>query len=260
MPGAAPGECTSFPGPVGSFVRRQWERSGLLPIAQRLVSGKQLAEEELQQLARAELPLLAKLVEHKRTAILPTSGQAGSGIVQANHPEEADAAATIGFRVLCRQELRSESGSRPGLPPRFLQELRRWDAWCRSVKVARTWILVLPAPLETGVVTDSQPLGEEVLRAIAVASLVLPNEVEIQASVVDFGIKTAQVSLDFGATRLGLPAADRQMAGAGGVPLCEEVQRVLNLAQPTPVDGPMPESFRRDTASKRPLPQSMKTK
>lgn len=263
---AADGASSPFPGPLGSFVRRQWERSGLLPIAARVVSDEQLAEEEFQQLASAELPLLAKLVEHKRGGIRrspagapcmnPPSGAAGKGIVEADHPAAAHAAMKRASHVVCRQELRSEPEWRPGLPPRFLQELRRWDAWCRSVDVRRTWTLVLPSPLETGLADDSQPLGEEALRAIAVAALILPHEVGIRAAVPDLGIKTAQVALEFGATCLGLPDGGRQTGEPAGMPPHEEVQRVLSLARPTPVDSSIPASARRTAAPKNHLPRT----
>ena len=53
----------------------------------------------------------------------------------------------------------------------------------------------------------------EVLRAIALARLVLPAEIEVQAPLATLGPKLAQVALDFGASHLGYAAPDGQSSG-----------------------------------------------
>ena len=50
--------------------------------------------------------------------------------------------------------------------------------------------------------------GVGVLRAIALARLVLPAEVEVQAPLAALGPKLAQVALEFGASHLGYAAPD----------------------------------------------------
>ncbi len=52
--------------------------------------------------------------------------------------------------------------------------------------------------------------GVEVLRAIALARLVLPAEIEVRAPLATLGPKLAQVALDFGASHLGYVAPDGQ--------------------------------------------------
>jgi 2-iminoacetate synthase ThiH len=54
--------------------------------------------------------------------------------------------------------------------------------------------------------------GVEVLRAIALARLLLPENVQIVAPLTTIGPKLAQVALDFGATHLGY-------VGSNGEPL-----------------------------------------
>ena len=50
----------------------------------------------------------------------------------------------------------------------------------------------------------------EVLRAIALARLVLPAEIEVRAPLATLGSKLAQVALDFGASHLGYVAPEGQ--------------------------------------------------
>ena len=51
----------------------------------------------------------------------------------------------------------------------------------------------------------------EILRAIALARLILPAEVEVQAPLGTLGPKLAQVALEFGASHLGYVAPDGQV-------------------------------------------------
>ena len=57
---------------------------------------------------------------------------------------------------------------------------------------------------------DGDFTGVEVLRAIALARLVLPAEIEVRAPLATLGPKLAQVALDFGASHLGYVALDGQ--------------------------------------------------
>jgi 2-iminoacetate synthase ThiH len=59
-------------------------------------------------------------------------------------------------------------------------------------------------------VCDGDFTGVEVLRAIALARLLLPAEVEVRAPLATLGPKLAQVALDFGASHLGYAALDGQ--------------------------------------------------
>ena len=57
---------------------------------------------------------------------------------------------------------------------------------------------------------DGNFTGVEVLRAIALARLVLPAEIEVRAPLATLGPKLAQVALEFGASHLGYVAPDGQ--------------------------------------------------
>ncbi len=239
--GADDSESIEFSG--NSFALVQCERAGLGAVAERIRSGQPLAREEIDRVAAAELPLLAKLVEWKRSARggpqtrtdvadlvdLVDGVRAGVSppmIVEANCPEEAEAGLGGVGRVVCRQRWIWDGASQGGFPTRFVDDLLRWRSWCNGVEVPRTWTLALSSPLEQG---PAGPLGEDVVRAVALAALVLPDDVEIRVSVAEVGLKTAQVALRFGATRLAPVAMDPAAAEADGLPLLDDVKHVLEL-------------------------------
>ena len=60
---------------------------------------------------------------------------------------------------------------------------------------------------------DGAFTGVDILRAIALARLLLPANVKIMAPLATLGPKLAQVALEFGASHLGCVAADGEMPG-----------------------------------------------
>ncbi len=89
------------------------------------------------------------------------------------------------------------------------------------------WYPALTAALDQSSLPDGEPSGLEVLRAIALARLLLPDDVAIGAPVTTLGVKVALTALDFGASYSGPLAADRQTADALRLP---ETEALLEMA------------------------------
>ncbi len=82
------------------------------------------------------------------------------------------------------------------------------------------WSAVL---LDRGVPRDAAPLGLELVRSVAIASLVLPEVPVIRAPVVLFGAKAAHLALFCGANDLGPVAVDLETATQTGLLHREDV-------------------------------------
>ncbi|HEY4760420.1 MAG TPA: hypothetical protein VIH42_07565 [Thermoguttaceae bacterium] len=80
------------------------------------------------------------------------------------------------------------------------------------------WYPELSGPLDGSSLADGEASGLEVMRAIALARLVLPVEVTIRAPLVSMGEKMARVALDFGAADLGFMGADAESAALLKIP------------------------------------------
>jgi hypothetical protein len=110
--------------------------------------------------------------------------------------------------------------SLPESPRRIGQPLADWDSFCRTLFATRGelsptgaaifWYPIVSRPLDRDQGSDGDFTGTEVLRAIALARLILPAVVEVQAPLATLGPKVAQVALEFGATHLGYVALDGQ--------------------------------------------------
>ena len=140
-------------------------------------------------------------------------------IESCGHLEFGRLAAQCGLGVVFGQPL-----SRDGDFPRELLAVRdglagtgRWSAWYPRPG----------EPLDRSSLEGDEVSGWEVLRAIAVARLVLPGEVEIRAPLATLGAKVAQVALDFGATHLGPVAADPSTAAEWELPGLERFDELI---------------------------------
>ena len=89
------------------------------------------------------------------------------------------------------------------------QPLADWESFCRTLiatrgelsKVpARAWHPILAKPLDQDRAGDGDFTGVDVLRAIALARLLLPAEIEVWAPVAALGPKLAPLALEFGAS------------------------------------------------------------
>jgi hypothetical protein len=164
-------------------------------VAEKVAAGRDLGLDEALALSRAGLVLLAKLVQ-MRPAASGACGAAAGGL-----PIERVA-------------------SRPESPCYVGQSLADWDTFCHALiamrgdlscsGIAHAWYPILSEPLDQDHVCDGDFTGVEVLRAIALARLLLPAEVEVRAPLATLGPKLAQVALDFGASHLGYAALDGQ--------------------------------------------------
>lgn len=182
-----------------SLFWRQFRAAGLEAIAEKVSAGRALEFSEAVALSQASLPLLGKLVEMRPAA------------------EDASRAAAPGSLPIDRATTLPDS-------PRIIgQPLADWAVFCRTLMATRddrssngrlrAWIPLLEKPLDQEIGCDGGFTGVEVLRAIALARLVLPAEIEVRAPLAMLGPKLAQVALDFGASHLGCVALDGQTPG-----------------------------------------------
>ncbi len=189
-------------------------------MAEKVAAGHDLDLEEAVALSRVSLPLLGRIVQ-----LWPATHGAGDTSVSNSLPVERVAAL-------------------PDLPGRIGQCLADWESFCRDLiairgEVSSTgtpifWYPIVEQPLDRDGTVGCSPAvreggleptlpsqeiafpcdggftGAEVLRAIALARLVLPAEVQVQAPLATLGLKLAQVALDFGASHLGYVAPNGQ--------------------------------------------------
>jgi len=107
------------------------------------------------------------------------------------------------------------------LPRQIAQPFTDWETFCRTLVEIRcgldatnetvAWHPKLAGPPDEIGSSEVSFTGVEVLRAAALARLLLPANVQIVAPLAVLGPKLAQVALEFGATHLGYMAADGQV-------------------------------------------------
>ncbi|MGO9109472.1 MAG: hypothetical protein ACLP9L_09580 [Thermoguttaceae bacterium] len=179
-----------------SFFWRQLSAAGLAAVAEKVASAQELELNEALALSRASLPLLGKLVE-----LRPTARDSGDSAARQALPIDRVA-------------------SLPESPRPVGQALTDWHSFCRKLIALRSefspgpaaifWYPVVGKTLDRGDPGDGDFTGAEVLRAIALARLILPEQVQVRAPLATLGPKLAQVALGFGASHLGCVAFDGQ--------------------------------------------------
>jgi len=182
--------------PSESFLWRQFIAAGLTSVAEKVAAGRDLELEDVLTLSRASLPLLGKMVELRSLA-----NDTGGAAVRKALPIDRVAAL-------------------PQSPRHVGQAPTDWESFCRTLialrgefsssAAATVWYPSLGTPLDRDDARDGDFTAVEVLRAIALARLVLPTEIQVQAPLATLGAKLAQVALDFGASHLGYMAFDGQ--------------------------------------------------
>lgn len=237
-PGSASPFDTAFPPESGRsrLVARALREWGLDELDAALQAGERPPREAWLRLAEAPLGLVGKLVEHRRGAwdaarcrverrcFLPleawTTGESAASlptdVVAGDDLASLARAAGAGCRVVVVEPLRDGDLGR---------RVDRLLAACDLLAPAAGWAGWMPrpaVPLDVSGADDASPAGIDALRAVALASLALPLEVDIVVPADMFGVKTAVVALRFGANCLL------------GSDAC--VDEVLKLDQPTPVD------------------------
>jgi hypothetical protein len=178
-----------------SLLRQQFRAEGLQAVADEVIADGDLELEDALALSRASLPILGKIVELWLTT------------------RAASAAAVPGALPIQR------TASLPESPRRVGQRLADWVSYCQTLIAYRdefspaahaiAWYPVMSKTFLADQ-RDGDFTGVDVLRAIALARLLLPPEVEIQAPLATLGPKLAQVALNFGASHLGYVAPQDQ--------------------------------------------------
>jgi hypothetical protein len=191
--GAGETHAISSHGSTGLF-QRQLSAAGLTDIADKIAAGTTLEFDDAARLSRSGLPLLGRIVELRSFPVGSTSDD-------AEIPVERVAKAT-------------------DLPRQIAQPLTEWVTYCRQLIALReelgtssepvAWYPKVNRTPDENASSDDDYTGVEVLRAIALARLLLPENVQIVAPLASLGPKLAQVALEFGATHLGYMACDGQ--------------------------------------------------
>jgi len=198
--------------------QRQLLAAGLEASAEKISAGRLLNLDDALVLARAGLPLLARIVQmcgarstgfsRLKCRQVGPGGKAsdtippGGGTTSATLPIERIGAATA-------------------LPRHIAQPLTDRETLCRELLALRddlaatgetaAWYPQIARPPDENGPSADNFTGVEVLRAIALARLLLPASVQIIAPLATLGPKLAQVALEFGATHIGYLAADGQL-------------------------------------------------
>jgi hypothetical protein len=195
-------------GGTGLF-ERQLSVAGLENVAHKLAAGGSLELDEAVRLSRTTLPLLGRIVQSLPCVDRPTNDHIGPNII----PPDGHANDIV---------LRIERvASTTELPRQVGQPLTDWEPFCRELVALRdelakssasvAWYPKVGRPPDENGCANSDYTGAEVLRAIALARLVLPANVQIVAPLAALGPKLAQVALEFGATHLGYAAENGQV-------------------------------------------------
>ncbi len=204
--------------------QRQLSAVGLGDVAEKIAAGSALEMEELDLLSRASLPLLGRIVQLMPDSLGWTYRSDGERKTDAEvHPATDGAELPI-----------EHVNSAAELPRQIAQSLSEWDEFCRTLVDTRyqlhatsdaiAWYPQVTEPPDAHGMADKDFTGVDVLRAIALARLVLPANVQIVAPLAALGPKLAQVALEFGASHLGFVGSNGQLSDG---PLAAD-QSVLN--------------------------------
>lgn len=203
---------------LGSLAWAELEEVALEGVAEELVAGRALGRADAVALGRASLPLLGKLVEvcGHRVPDLATLSAAG---------------------LICCDSTSGQIVPLEGQPPALT-----WERFVDGLLMRREAQASTPGPVpwypDVEGVLDGSPMANrmlsawDVLRAIALARLLLPAAVEIVAPLTTLGAKVAQVALHYGANRLGYLATDS--SSSSGAAEMAQLAELLRACVATP--------------------------
>ena len=177
-----------------SFIMRQFRAGGLSALAGKVLNGLSLDIVDAITMSRVSLPLLAKLVQ-----LRPQSAEVSD--FGTEMPVD---------RIAAMPETTTHIGQPLADWESFCGKLIAIREECSSSDASAAWYPALTEPLDRDSTANGSYTGAEVLRAIALARLVLPENVEVRAPLATLGPKLAQVALSFGASHLGFVAVDGQ--------------------------------------------------
>jgi hypothetical protein len=198
------------------LLQRQLSAAGLGDVAERIAAGSPLELDDAILLSRAAIPLLGRIVQLWPSGRARSTGfsrnECSKGLPEAVLPDGGTTSADLPVeRVASASEL----------PRQIAQPLSDWETFCRRLLETRcqlrgtsdtvVWYPQVSEPPDAHRMADEDFTGVDVLRAIALARLVLPANVQIVAPLAALGPKLAQVALEFGASHLGYAASDGEM-------------------------------------------------
>jgi len=202
-----------------NFIWRHLIAAGLGAVAEKTAAGRELELDDALALSRAGLALLGKMVQLQPSALAGCETAVAGGL-----PVE---------RVT----------SLPKSPRHIGQPLTDWESFCQALITLRSkalpngatafWYPIVDRPLDRDCGCSDEFTGVEVLRAIALARLILPAKIQVQAPLATFGPKLAQVALDFGASHLGYVAPDGQTSNDPLVADAGVLEELLGSCLPT---------------------------
>jgi hypothetical protein len=213
--------------------RQQLAAAGLDAIAERIAAGTPLGISEAVALSRASLPMLGRIVQLLPLPVGWTSESVTSDKTDSEVHPTIDGAGLPVERV----------ASAADVPRQIAQPLTEWDTYCRQLIAFRNelgatseavaWYPKVNCSPDENASAKDDYTGVEVLRAVALARLLLPANVEIVAPLASVGPKLAQVALDFGATHLGFVACDGQPLESPLAVNMDELKELQRSSSPT---------------------------
>lgn len=142
--------------------------------------------------------------------------------LSVDYPDERDGR----FRTRSREEI-----GRTDLSREFLQELFLIRRHILPSGLLTCWFPWTPTLLDE-TRGNALPLAVQVLRAMAIGRLVLPEVPYIRAPLSALGLKVAQVGLEYGANDLGFAAVDAETEAALGVARLSEAVQIIEGHNP----------------------------
>jgi len=201
-----------------NFFWRQLSAARLEAVAEKIAAGCDLDLNEAVLLSRAGLALLGRIVQLR--------------------PAACESATAAGLPI-------QRVPSLPKSPRHIGQRMAEGESFCQALIALRDevspndsgvfWYPIVDRPLDRDCGCDDDFTGVEVLRAIALARLILPAEIQVQAPLATLGSKLAQVALDFGASHLGYVALDGQKSNDPLVAESSVLDELLGSCLPTPL-------------------------
>lgn len=192
-----------------------------MPVVEKLAQRLELTRGDAECLARASLPLLGKLVEVQGHRPPPVAAWLVQGLIACGAIPAAgtpqDRPMTIGQPVVADTAL-------------FLDTLFALRETLSAAGRPAAWYPEPGGTLDQFSATGDEATGWEVLRAVALARLVLPAQVTIVAPLNVLGSKVAQVALEYGASRFGFLAAEAATGSAKDCPDAAPAEPVAHAA------------------------------
>jgi hypothetical protein len=223
---------------IEGLFRQQLAAAGLDGIAESIAAGTPLVLEEAVRLSQTSLPLLGRIVQ-----LLPYECACSTGFSRNECGHGSDDAIPPEGGITSPDSLVERVATAASLPRQVAQPLAEWETYCRQLIAFRDELGATSEPVAWYPKVNGSPdenasskddyTGVEVLRAVALARLLLPENVQIVAPLAALGPKLAQVALDFGATHLGFVTCDGQPLESPLAVNADELKELQRSSSPT---------------------------